>query len=342
MIGEIMASNDVRERLKEVIVNNLPGISISFKSDIRFSTGYVGSNDIQISDRHFNKIKNIIDKVIQDHYSDFLLMYKDASGGQTNVKEAMDVYKQWLNRMKQSLDILIDSDEELKHRFHDRTLLYKELYNTFSNSISVKDYSLYNNELGFHGGSLGSKTAPQQVIDNITQMYTLGGISNVDAEEILFAVINCGEAMIGSGIKPSLEQYLLGGAALIMFDDSFAASDDFLEKLVDNFKGQRIVNLYRINQYFVPASIVLEEIYNNLSEVYTHTCADLIISNISQHNRVTITNNITYNSDLKGTPEKKAEAMSNYALSHISIQFSFMGGLLDVMEKELSNITHIR
>lgn len=344
MIGEILASNDTRQRIKNVIVNNLPGVSISFKADIRFSTGYVGSDEIQISDRHFKKIQTIINSAIDEHYDQFLLMYKEAAGGQTDIKAAMDTYKLWLNKMKQSLDNLIDADEDLKQRFKDRTKLYEELYNTFSNSVSVKDYTLYNNELGFHGGSLGSKTAPEKVIDNITEMYTLGGISSADAEEILFAVINCGSAMIGENIKPSLEQYLLGGAALIMFDDSFAASNTFLNQLTDSFKGQRIINLYRINQFFVPASFILDEIYNNLVQVYQHTVDETTFQNIKQHNRVTIINDNTYDSvQISGdTPQERAESVSKYVLSNISIQFSFMGGLLDIMEKELTNITKIR
>lgn len=343
MIGEILASKEVKEKIQNVIVNNLPGVSISFKADIRFSTGYVGSDVITIQDKHFSKIQSIINKVIKDNYSSFLIQYKTASGGQTNINAAKTVYKNWLSQMKKQLDELIDSDIELAQRFSDRTKLYEEFYKTFSNSISVKDYVLYNNELGFHGGSLGSKTAPEKVIDNITEMYTLGGISNTDAEELLFAVINCGEAMIGSGLKPSLEQYLLGGAALIMFDDSFAASDTFLQQLTDQFKGQRIVNLYRINQHYIPASFVLQDIYNNLINVYQNLNSEMQASNIRAHNNVTITNNITletaeYSGD---TPQQRAESLSTYALSHISIQFSFMGGLMDIIEKELGEVAKI-
>lgn len=343
MMGEILASKEVKDKIKNVIVNNLPGVSISFKADIRFSTGYVGSDAININDKNFTKIQSIINTVLKDNYSSFLVEYKNAAGGQTDVKAAKKVYKEWLSEMKSQLDLLIDSDKDLAEQFSDKTKIYEEFYKTFSNSISVKDYALYNNELGFHGGSLGSRTAPEKVIDNITEMYTLGGISNADAEELLFAVINCGEAMIGSNIKPSLEQYLLGGAALIMFDDSFAASDVFLEQLTDQFKGQRIVNLYRINQHYIPASFILQEIYENLVKVYQDINTNIRLSNIQAHNRVTITNNVTYESaEVSGdTPQERAASVSAYALSHISIQFSFMGGLMDIMKKELSNVGKI-
>ena len=341
IIGEILASNDVRNQIRNVIVNNLPGISISFKADIRYSTGYIGSNDIKPSDKDYNQIRNAINEVLQEHYSSFLEKYKEASGGATDIATAQQVYKEWLLEMKQHFDAIIDSDDKLNNRFKDRTILYKQFYETFSNSVSVKDYSLYNNSLGFHGGSLGSHTAPEKVIDNITKMYELGGISQVDAEELLFAVINCGNDMIGSDLRTSLETYLLGGAALIMFDDSFAASDKFLDELLDQFKGQRIVNLYRLNTFYVPASFILEEIHANLIKIYTELKTQ--INTLDQHNRVTIINNVQYSTDIaKGdTPQARAEAMSQYALSNIDIQFSFMGGLLDVLEN-LPAITNIK
>lgn len=331
IIGEILASNDARNQIRNVIINNLPGISISFKADIRYSTGYVGSNDIQPSDKHFNQIQQAINNVIAEHYSRFLEKYKDKSGGSTNIKDAQEVYREWLLEMKTSFDTIIDNDQELNARFQDRTILYKQFYETFSNSVSVKDYSLYNNTLGFHGGSLGSHSNPEKVIDNITQMYELGGISNTDAEELLFAVLNCGEAMLGNNLKTSLETYLLGGAALIMFDDSFAASDQFLAQLTDSFKGQRIVNLYRLNTFYVPASFVLDEIYNNLKQIYQSLNSE--INTLDQHNRVSIINNVTYSDEIaKGnTPQEKAESISKYTQSNIDIQFSFMGGLLDIL-----------
>ncbi len=341
IIGEILASNDVRNQLRNIIVNNLPGISISFKADIRYSTGYVGSKDIEPSDEDFSLIRDAINEVLREHYSSFLEKYKEVSGGATDVAIAEQVYKEWLSEMKAHFDSIIDQDEKLSSRFQDRTLLYKQFYETFSNSVSVKDYSLYNNSLGFHGGSLGSHTAPEKVIDNITKMYELGGISSADAEELLFAVLNCGATMIGSNIKTSLETYLLGGAALIMFDDSFAASDTFLQGLLDEFRGQKIVNLYRINTFYVPASYILEEIHSNLVKIYQDLSSE--INTLDQHNRVTIINNVEYSEEIaKGdTPQARAEAMSSYAQSNIDIQFSFMGGLLDVLEN-LPKITNIR
>jgi len=85
IIGEILASNDVRNQLRNIIVNNLPGISISFKADIRYSTGYVGSKDIEPSDEDFSLIRDAINEVLREHYSSFLEKYKEVSGGATDV-----------------------------------------------------------------------------------------------------------------------------------------------------------------------------------------------------------------------------------------------------------------
>ena len=91
--------------------------------------------------------------------------------------------------------------------------------------------------MGAHGGSLGSKTAPEQVMKNIYKMYSLGGISELDVNQLMTAVINCGADMLGADLKEPLENYLVRGAALIMFDDSFALSDRFLKSMTTKLKG---------------------------------------------------------------------------------------------------------
>jgi len=100
--------------------------------------------------------------------------------------------------------------------------------NIMVGAISVKDYTLYNDDLGYHGGSLGSGGAPDGVIENITKMYELGGITPEDKDNLMFAVLNCAPSAIGSNLKESLEQYLLGGAALIMFDEGFSFGSKYI------------------------------------------------------------------------------------------------------------------
>jgi hypothetical protein len=156
----------------------------------------------------------------------------------------------------------------------------------------VKEYTLYNNNLGYHGGSLGSGGAPEGVVKNITRMYELGGITPMDTDALLFAILNCSPSAIGSGLKEYLESYLLGGAALIMFDEGFTASKDYLDKMKEEIGINSLptnLNLYFLNGVYVPASYIIYNIYTNLNAFYGHLNND--VDSIKQRNRVVITNN---------------------------------------------------
>jgi len=88
----------------------------------------------------------------------------------------------------------------------------------FLESISVKEYDLYDNEIGFHAGTLGPSNT--HILNNIYNMYLSGGLTPLDVDILDFALLNCSDAAAG-GIKlrKSLEMYLLGGAALMVFDE---------------------------------------------------------------------------------------------------------------------------
>ena len=214
---------------------------------------------------------------------------------------------------------------------------YKALEQTFSTSVSVKDYDLYNNVLGFHGGKLGSGTAPEKVMENITEMYALGGITALDANALMIAVDNCGDAMIGgASLRTPLENYLLGGAALIMFDDSFALSDNFLANMTTQLKGQKVVNIYRLNTRYIPSSFILNKIYDNLTEIYLNILENNPVERTT-NNYVTITNNNT--TEVFNDPKVQNKSLEDQWIAvreivehNILVLFSFMGGLLDILE----------
>ena len=124
--------------------------------------------------------------------------------------------------------------------------------------------------MGFHGGSLGGDGTPEAVLKNINKMYELGGITPLDLELLIFAVINCGEATVnGTSYHDHIANYILGGAALAMFDEGFTVTENYLEKIKselksDFFSGPKTLHLYYLNNLYVPESFILTTIYNNL------------------------------------------------------------------------------
>ena len=339
-VAEFFTLHEVPQQIANTVFSGMGGNKIKEKADVLISTGHCSLGSNNLFDEQ--KVTAIIKEVIKSQYENFSKMYWAQSSGKTNIDVAMDTYGQWLSEMKKQIDEIIDADAELKGSIEAKRQVYEEMNKTFSISISVKDYDLYNNTLGFHGGSLGSQTAPQQVMENIYNMYKLGGINSITVDTLMTAVINCGDAMIGDFLRPSLEAYLLGGAALIMFDDSFTLSENFLKNIkekfteIGDFKGQQTVNIYRINSKYVPSSFVLTKIGNNLEQIYADIIANNPITNTG--NKVTIINNVTESiledESIKSLPpQEKWEKVRDYTASNIHIQFTFMGGLLDILEE---------
>ena len=326
-IAEILTAGEGKQKLEGALNANLPGVSITFKADVIINTGA-----ISVSSEDFDGIDvdTAINNVIKNNCKDFFLRYKAGGGGSTKISVAKQAYKETLAKMKQELDDQLILVRGLTKDSEEYKKAIEEFQKTFSVSISIKDYDVYGNIFGFHGGSLGSKKVPEKVLENVYAMYETGGLSTVDVEALLFAVLNCGDAMIGSELRPLLEHYILGGAALMMFDDSFTAIEGYFDKAAGEFTGQKTVNIYRLNTKYVPASYVLDGILKSLRSYYN----DLKEESKLQYGKVTINNPFTaQNMPRKGDPWQNMETMSQKALNGINISFSFMGGLLDTINK---------
>ena len=318
--------------LKNAIVY---GNSTKFKTDLSITLTFDDFNNITFLKRTdknelLSKLKNFMPTML-DKYKQKNQEIGNALE-QTDVRNAHLAFQETMKEIYDKLNQLkISNDKQNKKR--------QQLLDTISNfiltSISVKDYTFYSNQLGQHGGSLGGGSTPENVLNNILTMYELGGITRLDKDLLLFAILNSSSATIGSGLKEDLATYLLGGAAMIMFDDGFTAASSFLAQTKKEFGfTMASLHLYRLSGKFIPASYVYFSIYNNLLKVYTDLAQETSIKNVqNQGNKVVITNNITENSiPYGGSPQARWDAVSNDALSSISITFTFMAGLLDIFE----------
>ena len=210
---------------------------------------------------------------------------------------------------------------------------YSDQAQYFMESISVKEYTLYQDALGFHGGTLGPNS--EKAIDNILKMYAQGGISIIDRDVLIFSLLNCSDyAAGGSALRTSLENYLLGGAALMMFDEGYGSiATNFLEKIPDTIKKllPANLNLYQLNGAYIPASYLLETIYQNLKQFYNLE-VEKYTSNFIQHNKVIITTGPQqyYKGEEDVSWLTKFEEVSQQVVDVTQIKFSFMAGMLDI------------
>ena len=343
-LAEIIATK--HNEIIQVITNQLPGASINLKNDVFYSFK-VNNRFAEIiaqskMDAVVADVTAQIDSIIEDAFGSFMQKYHDMTGGETDVEAANLAYIESMKKMVTQMKGLMNS---LAMTSEEQEKAWEELSNTFISSISVKEYTLYNNDLGYHGGSLGSGGAPAGVVKNITRMYELGGITPIEADELLFSILNCAPSAIGSGLKEHLENYLLGGAALMMFDEGFTASKTYLKQMQEQIGINALptnLNLYFLNGVYVPASYIIYNIYANLSAFYGQLNTD--IESIKQRNRVVITNNASLSLVSKASGTTLAErfsATAAAAMDQINIQFLFMAGMLDILNN-LSNVFNVK
>ena len=126
---------------------------------------------------------------------------------------------------------------------------------------TVKGYASINaTRLKFAGAAFGVTISDQ--IDIINEMLASGGITPLDRDWLIFALINCGEGMIGSDNKHALEDYLSGYVGLLMFSDAAFIAQD-----VSNYMRSQLntdisnIHLYALNDKYVPCSYILNETY---------------------------------------------------------------------------------
>ena len=337
-IAEIAASREVHEAIVNIILDRVNGKSINLKTDISFTVGFSPKNGK--TELPVKAINNIINKELKN----FLPDYHEIAKGSTDTEKSREIL---INKMK---NIIKNIEKKLKITDKNREEIEKmlsELYDAIFGSISVKDYDLYNNKLGFHGGSLGASGTPETVINNIVGMYKAGGISAIDADDILFTVLNSTDSTYGDeALKTHVANYLLGGAALAMFDEDFLTAQKFLDNTKStlfNNNHIRSVQLYRLNSVYIPASYILYTIYQQLVPIYEDIA--LNFNNFPKTNNVIITTHNLTNADIPTDSEHSSaisrwDYISEQGIKNTKIQFMFMAGMLDIF-KNLGNAFNI-
>ena len=335
--AEIFSQQDVVNQIRNAILSNAPGTTINLKDDIVFSVGFDTTSFTTKEDEGIKQLINDYNEKIADAWASYLPEYKRNWGGSTNVKVAQ---QKFVGKIKKLLNDFNKALQKTTKDADKKSEILERIKHSFLGSISVKNY-VYNNRLGYHGGSLGGNA--ETVMNNISRMYALGGITPIQGQELLFAVLNCTSATIGdSSMKQHIADYLLGGAALMMFDEGFSSVPGYIETWKNSLFGTSVrgIELYALNGVYVPSSYILETVYQNLLGVYSQltqdfkTTADLVEHSnnkvIIKEHGLTPHDNNRFKTPLAQDRWKK---MGKAAAAATSIQFIFMSGMLDIVEK---------
>lgn len=265
----------------------------------------------------------------------FIDKYVNASKGAEDVQAAEDTYLEQLREIKKHVDELVKRKKISQKK---AKAFLESLKNMTQVGISVKDYTTGNN-LGFHGGTLGANL--ETVVNNIENMYQLGGISKMDTDMLYFAIANCSPDAVAFGLKESIETYLAGAAAIMMFDQGFTAATAFMDKMkqqLGGFDSMKTVHLFRVQGKLIPAAVVYGTIASNLSSIIGQLQTSAQAALQSGGNFVHINNNISRNNIPSfynvPDPQDRWDAVSSLAgdiLSGSNISFTFLGGVIDIL-----------
>ena len=282
------------------------------------------------------QVKAELKSIVASIHDDFMINYIKEAKGAENVTKAQDTYALQLKKARERLKQLI-TEGKITQKEADTFL--QNLKNYFALNISVKEYQS-GSQFGFHGGTLGANLT--SVVENINKMSDTGGLSKVDEELLYFGIANCSPEAVAYGLKGSIEAYLAGAAALIMFDEGFTVAENFMQRmqaeLQDNFGGPTNIHLFSVNGKIVPAYVVCHQIATNLSEVGSLLDSELQNTLKNSGNYVNINNNISTSNipiyTLMPDPQDRWDTIKNLAESTLSgsnISFIFLAGLMDIL-----------
>lgn len=135
--------------------------------------------------------------------------------------------------------------------YHDSVKTYKQVYQGKYNA--------------FHGRKISAFTY-------ITELYAMTGELKYDSltmpaqEWLEFIVMNLFTGGVAEEARNPLEKYLSIFAGLFMFDDAINIAMDAIKSVEFETKKVKSIHLFNINQLYVPASFVLQSLYETLTK----------------------------------------------------------------------------
>lgn len=147
--------------------------------------------------------------------------------------------------------------------------------------ITNKDYQFYDPKFAFHGGSLGPTVEAQ--LENILILYALGGIQPPDISLLLNVIYNAGPDLLGYQNKSKIELYLSSAVNLLMFDDALINVSEWFNS--GKKEKTPVLHLYSLQGILFPASLILQQVYNNACDLYKGISSEnsaRIINTVSQ------------------------------------------------------------
>lgn len=212
---------------------------------------------------------------------------------------------------------------------------------------SVKQYRFTHSFGAFHGGSLGADIFEQ--VQNICEIYELGGITPIDRDWLIFAVINCGQGMLGGSlnIRSPLEDYFSIVASLLMFNTGGLLAEQ-VKNQTDTNSSITNIHIFTFDRVYVPLSYILKETWDALNVFYS----DIEGNRTALKSQAKIVNNVTkelydkMKEDKKELEDRKKpyywKEVFKEGQKEVSINIQLLAGFLDLLEQLEEQLNNLR
>lgn len=331
-------------------------------------------------------------KSIDNLWLDFIKDVARTSTSQRSVGENFTTYITKQSNAATAINTIIKEIDKTTADQAEQNKILQEILDYINNLLtveaSVKEYNVYYNEIGYEGGSLGGEGRVIEAVPNILNNYIAAGgkhnysfVVNAHGENLMSGhnanfqqllidvLLNSGDAMIAGRKYPDLinkvKTFLLGAAAMTMFDEGFANTqlvfENFQEALFEgtSLSGTKIApsvaHFYFVNELFIPQSYILSTILQSVENAFLKT--------INTFNDMISTNNIIVHNDIQYdrsgaawsddpkeqkqgigrdglTKQQRWEYYSELAQQKVTMKFVFLGNMLDIfrnLEAKLQN-----
>ena len=296
-------------------------------------------------DDEMKKISNMQQDLLNIRRS---TVYKDIKKDNTrNKRQAQEYDVTGTLRASQHGDEVIAKEISKKLNIQDIEKIRDLLSHIFIIEDSDKFATTFNQaEFGFKGGSLGADLESQ--VTNINNMLSLGGITPMDANFLINAIMNAGPGMLGYDQKDRLETYLTSIAAICMFSSGAQSLQDYAESVKQAVEQTDIssmstkkIHIFNVGTLYVPLSYILHLIYIGL-EKCVNTLETAALGG-SAGAKVTIFNPVNEATDKVSkkyiSPHHGREyyigdwyATAEQGLPKVTLNMAILGSYLDVLE----------
>ena len=270
----------------------------------------LGSADVTISTN--DEVRDYLDDITQE------IERHNNQASKLNREQFLESYQNMNKKVR-----------EKKKKLEELLKLLEKQDELFIFHESIKNYkSLETKE---HTGFLkGRKMTAEHYIEELYSVqsnmdYTT--LSFPSIEWLIFMVINLFDGCVASSKKDALQDYFSIFAGFLMFDDAIDMAEDARKRLETEASQVKSVHLYKINSIYIPASYILQSLYQAMMSISNMIDKGVSVSIFQEQKK-------KKDKEEEFKPiEKRWEETGKNILSSTKVNITFLSAFLQLIEQ---------